>query len=300
LITRRRKLPGVLAALVLLTAGTGEVRGEMFRDALGREVEVEVPAKRIVSLAPNITEMLFAAGLDSEVVGVTTFCDWPEAARGKPKIGGFINPSLEAIVMLSPDLVLATADGNAERDVRGIEKMGIPVYVTDSRSFADVVKSIRDIGRLTGRTRGTARIADDMESRKRRIEDAVDGRERPAVLVVLDSAPLMAAGAGTFIDEMVSSAGGRNVLADGRVKYPVLSAESLLVSDPDVIVDYSGPMAGMEGRRSFVNTFGGPSIRAVAEGRFFEIAESDFFLPGPRIVDALEELASMLHPGALP
>lgn len=282
-----------------LALGVGETAAGTFRDALGREVSVEVPARRIVSLAPNITEMLFAVGLDREIVGVTTFCDWPEKARTKTRIGGFINPSLEAIVSLAPDLVLATADGNSERDVRRIEELGIPVYVTDSRSFEDVMSSISDIGRLAGRGGEAAALVERMKERKMGIEDAVAGRERPRVLVVLDSAPLMAAGAGTFIDEMVSSAGGQNVLDDGRVKYPVLGLESLVVTDPDVIVDYSGPMAGMEGRRPFLEAFEKHSLRAVGEGRLYEIRESDFFLPGPRIVDSLEELAGMLHPGAI-
>lgn len=290
-----------LSVVVILAAVSGQPAGAaVFQDALGRKVSVAVPARRIISMAPNITEILFAVGLGEEVVGVTTFCDRPERARSVTKIGGFINPSFEVIVSLEPDLVVATADGNSESDVRRIEELGIPVFVTDSRSFADVERSIVDIGRVTGRSAQAAVLARDMREKKLRVEAAVTGRERPSVLVVLDSAPLMAAGGGTFIDEMVSAAGGRNVLTGGRVKYPVLAVEALVVTNPDVIVDYSGPMAGMEGRRPFLEAYEKHTLRAVREGRLHEIRESDFFLPGPRIADSLEELAVMLHPEAFP
>ncbi len=281
----------------VLLAFPAAAEAEMFRDAVGRQVAVSVPSRRIVSLAPNLTEILFSLGLEGEVAGVTLFCDWPPEAVGKPKVGGFVNPSLEAIVALEPDLVLATADGNRESDVLRLESLGVPVYVTDSRSLSDIMETIHVVGLLTGREREAGKLVREMTRRRDRVREAVADRPAVSVFIALNMSPLMTAGKGTFIDELVRLAGGRNIVDSPVVKYPVFSAEQLLARDPQVIVEAAGGGQGSAGAAAgWAQLPGWGGLRAVREGRVYEIGEGDFFRPGPRIMGTLERLAMILHP----
>jgi iron complex transport system substrate-binding protein len=295
----RLGLCGMTVLLVLLLAA--QTRGEAYRDALGRRVDVPVPATRIVSLAPNLTEILFALGLGEEVAGVTAFCDWPPAAKEKPRVGGFVNPSIEAVVALNPDLVLATADGNRESDVTALDHLGVPVYVTDSRSVENIITTIRTLGLLGGKEKAADALAGEIVSRRDRVLAAVAGRPAVTVFVALDRVPLVSAGRGTFVDELVELAGGVNIVDSGVVKYPVMNSEQLVARDPQVIV--AATMAvGSESAasRDWDWLPGAPGLRAVREGRVHEVGRGDFFRPGPRIMESLEELAAMFHPEVFP
>jgi iron complex transport system substrate-binding protein len=287
----------LVAAILLCAAWSPPAFSGTFRDAVGREVEVPARPARIVSLAPNLTEILFALGLEKEVAGVTLFCDWPREALDKPKIGGFINPSLEAILALSPDLVLATADGNRVEDVARLEALGLAVFTIDTRSVAEITDSILVVGRLTGTGDRARELADRIGSRLLLVAESLRGRPALPVFVALDRNPLITAAAGTFVDELVTLAGGRNVVDSPTVKYPVFSMEQLLVADPAVIVAAIGsPAEGAEAAVRWHSLPGGSSLRAVKEGKVYELGEGDFFRPGPRIIDSIERLAAILHP----
>lgn len=293
-----RSVWSAVAAAAVLTLSAPEAGAELFVDAVQRKVEVERTPARIVSLAPNLTEILFALGLEERVAGVTIFCDWPAGAREKPKVGGFVNPSLEAVTALDPDLVLATADGNRRQDVLSLEALGLVVFVVDTRSFDDIEESILVVGRLTGREGKAEEIAGSMRRRRRRLRNVIGDRKRPSVFIALDRNPLVTAGEGTFVDELVRLAGGRNIVSSSPVKYPVYSMEQLLAADPDVIVAATGRTAGS--RREAVQRWkelpGGSGLGAVRGGRVYEVGEGDFFRPGPRIIDSLERMAAILHP----
>lgn len=270
----------------------------LVRDAVGREVSVPDRPRRIVSMAPNLTEILFAIGLGGSVVGVTDFCDHPPEARALPRIGGFVNPSLETIAALAPDLVLATADGNRRADVEALAALGIAVYTTDTRSLDQVEGTIREIGRIAGAAQRAAALAAGIAARRARVADRVRGREPVSVFVALDRRPLVSAAGGTFVGELVAVAGGRNVAAGSAVAYPVFSLERLLEADPEAIVDAAGdgPATPAEARRRWEELPGAASLRAVRRGRILAPGMGDFFLPGPRIVESLETLARWLHP----
>jgi iron complex transport system substrate-binding protein len=269
LSTERRICCGAVTALVgavifLFAALPGPARSATFSDAVGRKVEVPARPARIVSLAPNLTEILFALGLEKEVAGVTLFCDWPREALDKPKVGGFINPSLEAILALDPDLVLATADGNRAEDVDRLAALGLAVFVIDTRSVAEIIDSILVIGRLTGTGDRARELADRIAGRLRLVAESL--RDRPAlpVFVALGRNPLITAAAGTFVDELVTLAGGRNVVDSPTVKYPAFSLEQLVAADPAVIVSAIGsPASGAEAAARWQGLPGGSSLRAV-------------------------------------
>jgi iron complex transport system substrate-binding protein len=283
---------------MVLAVSAPRAGAELFVDAVQRQVEVKDAPGRIVSLAPNLTEILFALGLEDEVAGVTIFCDWPAAAKEKPKVGGFINPSLEAVVALDPDLVLATADGNRRQDVLSLETLGLAVFVVDTRSFEDIEMTVLLVGRLTGREEEAEEVAGSMRRRRRRLRKIIEDSPRPSVFVALDRNPLITAGEGTFVDELVRLAGGENIVRSSHVKYPVYSMEQLLAADPDVIVAATGRAAGSrrEAAQRWKELPGGSGLRAVRSERVHEVGEGDFFRPGPRIIDSLERTAAMLHP----
>jgi len=291
--------PQCLLVLVVLTAWLPAMVGAAtVRDAVGRTVEVPREPRRIVSLAPNITEMLYALGLGDRVAGVTLFCDWPPEVAAKPKIGGLINPSLETIVALGVDLVLATADGNRPEDVNRLAALGVAVFTIDTRTVGDVLRSLVTIGELTGRAERARQIAAGLERRQEVVRERV-GRARPVtVFVAIDRAPLISAGAGTFVGELLTLAGGRNIAGESPIKYPVFSLEQLLADDPEVILDAADPgvLSLPELQVRWSSLPGAAALRAMRTGRMISVGQGSFFRPGPRIIDSLEQLVEILHP----
>jgi iron complex transport system substrate-binding protein len=285
----------VLLAVSWLPATVGAV---MVRDAVGRTIDVPREPRLMVSLAPNITEMLYALGLGDRVAGVTLFCDWPPEVAAKPKIGGVINPSLETIVALGADLVLATADGNRPEDVNRLADLGVAVYTIDTRSVGDVLKALVTIGELTGRTARAREIAAGLERRRETVRARVAGVAPVSVFVAIDRAPLISAGDGTFVGELLTLAGGRNIAGASPIKYPVFSLEQLLADDPEVILDAAdpGPVSAAELQVRWNSLPGAAALRAMRTGRMISVGQGSFFRPGPRIIDSLEQLVEMLHP----
>lgn len=293
-----RIAPALAFGFVLALAAPPHAAAVAVRDAVGRAVEVPREPRRIVSLAPNITEMLFALGLAERVAGVTIFCDWPPEVAAKPKIGGVINPSLETIVSLGADLVLATADLNRPEDVNRLAALKVAVYTIDTRSVGDVLRSLVTIGELTGSAVRAREIAGGLERRREAARARVGGIPPVTVFVALDRVPLISAGEGTFVGEMLTLAGGRNIAGASKIKYPVFSLEQLLADDPEVILDAAdpGPVSAAELLSRWGALPGAASLKALRTGRLISVGQGSFFRPGPRIIDSLEQLVDILHP----
>src|SRR5512143_1613151 len=185
--------------------------------------------------------MLFALGLGGRVAGVSPYSRSPPEVAAKPRIGGVINPSLEAIVALRADLVFATADGNRPADVERLASLGVPVYTIDTRSIADVFASLLTMGELTGRGAAARELVAGLERRRAAVAARLAGLAPVSVFVAIDRVPLISAGAGTFVGEMLTLAGGRNIAGASPIKYPVFSLEQLLAEDPAVIIDAADP-----------------------------------------------------------
>lgn len=297
LVVLAGRLAPVLCFVIALAAPP-QAEALTVRDAVGRTVEVPRAPRRIVSLAPNITEMLFALGLDERVAGVTIFCDWPPEVAAKPKVGGVIDPSLETIVALGADLVFATADGNRSEDVNRLAGLGIPVYTIDTRSVGDVLEALVTIGELTGRAGRAREIAAGLERRREAARSRVADLAPVTVFVALDRAPLISAGDGTFVGELLTLAGGRNIAGASAIKYPVFNLERLLADDPEVILDAvdPGPVSAAELLLRWGALPGVAALRALRTGRVISVGQGSFFRPGPRIIDSLERLVEILHP----
>jgi iron complex transport system substrate-binding protein len=259
-------LPLLFLSLALTLAWRTSDAGQVtFRDDVAREVTFSFPPKRIISLAPNITEILFALGLDEEIVGVSLHCNFPEKAKSRPRVGSYINLDYERILSLKPDLVVATGAGNTKEMVERLGRLGFPAYVLFPKQYDDILRSIRDLGR--------------------------------AILVFLQigEAPIVTVGRGSFADDLIRIAGGENVAGAEKNTYPRYSMEEILRRSPEVILISSmNPQGDYEKvRRDWARW---PMLPAVRDRRVHVIDSDLLDRPAPRIVDGLEELARLLHP----
>ena len=205
--------------------------------------------ERIVSLAPNLTEILYDLGVENRIAAVTDYCDYPPGAGTKPKIGGFVNPSLEAIVSLRPDWVVMTEDGNPQVLERRLRTLGIRTYVFKARRIKDLPQEIRTMGRILGVGTAADRRADWIETRIRRIGEGTDTASRRRVrkaIFIVQPAPLIAAGKGTTIDDAFAILGIDNIAAAGKTRYPKYSLEEIIRLEPDAL--FFGRGHGVEER----------------------------------------------------
>lgn len=284
---RARRLAAVALLLAACSSGqrpAGPMRA--VRDWRGLEVRVPVRPRRIVSIVPSATELLFAVGAGPAVVGVTTYCTYPPEASRRTRVGD-LHINLEVLRALRPDLVVSGCT-IARRSSEAIERLGIPVFCVDPVDLPDVARALRAVGDLTGHAARGEREARRLEERVAAVERAVAGRPRPTVVLELTNEPRVAA-PGTYAHDVIVRAGGRNVFDDlAGPLYPAVSWEAVLARDPDVYVvthEYGDP----SGRPGF------DKLRAVRSGRFYRLPKEWFMYPTPRLVRGLELLAERLH-----
>lgn len=266
-------------------------------DQTGRSVALPAPPARIVSLVPSVTETVFTIGAQDRLVGVTDFCDYPAAARQKPSVGGMVAPSLEGIVALKPDLVIATPAGNRHETFDELERIKIPVYLVNPVSSNDVLDLIGRLGRLTDRGPAADRLVATLRERIEAVSGRVAGRPRPRVLYVLWPDPLIVPARGALVSELIALAGGDSVTADGGQGYPRYSVEAALARNPEVILIASHDAARSPLMRAKWERF--TQVPAVSAGRLYTLDGNLMHRYGPRMVDGLEVLARLLHPEAL-
>ncbi len=255
--------------------------------------------QRIVSTAPSVTETLFALGVGDRVVGVTTFCRHPEKARSRPKIGGYSNPSLEAILALKPDLVVV---GDAGTVANRLVELGVPTLEVRPEDFRSIDDSIRAIARRVGvPERGEALVA-RIAAQRAAVVRAVAGRPRPRTLLLLGHSPdslasLYAAGPKSFLGEMLEAAGGESVLAEVRTPYPRVSVEEVIGRDPDVILSILSPPADATDAAARARRLwsGYPSVKAVRAGAIRVVVDDTMVQPGPRVGEKIAILARALQ-----
>jgi iron complex transport system substrate-binding protein len=260
-------------------------------DDLGRTVALRAPAQRIISLAPSVTECLFALGAGDQVVGVTDYCTYPPATATKRRVGGMINPSIETIVGMMPDLIVVSMEGNMREDFKRLTSLAIPVFVTNPRTLADIRRSLEQLGRLTGQDANAALLNDTLLARENAVR-ARAGSVHPRVLFFVSLQPLMAVGRNTFLNELLRIAGAENLAARTSGTYPAYSREAVLQDNPDIIFLTADIMPdSTELLRLF------PEWRTLAAVRAGGVTAVDPDLvtrPGPRAVNGLELLFHLL------
>ncbi len=266
-------------------------------DEAGRRVKVPQPVRRIVSLAPSVTETLYALGAQERLVGVTDYCDYPPDALTKPKVGGAINPNLEQVVALKPDLVVVTKTFNRLETVEALERLSLAVYATDAHSVEDVLSSIEHLADLVGaHGQGEALIA-NLRARLEDLRQALAGRAPRRVFFVVWQSPLISVGRRSFLADALRWAGAESVV-NAAQDWPVVSLEEVVRQEPDYLV-FAGSHPD-EAERTFEELRelpGWRNLRAVRE-RHIAVISDAVNRPAPRLIDAVEQLARQLHPKA--
>jgi iron complex transport system substrate-binding protein len=293
-----RALPIILATALLWSSCAREVKkqtlGSISRtDDVGHTIVLRHTPQRIVSLAPSITETLFALGLDSSIVGVTDYCDYPLAATLKAKVGGIMNPDIERIIALRPDLVFMSGSGNMKSDYDKLTSSGIPVFVSYPRTIEDVFKSISDAGVLTSTPSRADSLLLILRQRKNELVSQAAARQKRTVLMLLSLNPIVAIGPGTFLDEMITLANGENIARTATTAYPLLSREEILGRRPDVIIATSDIVRSTDDILSSYPEW--KTLPAIRNNRVGIVDASLVSRPGPRIVDGLAAVVKAIH-----
>ncbi len=288
------------AALLLAGLGcrsaqsTSGAPRRVYNDELKRRVAVVPNPPRIVSLAPNLTEMLFALGLGERVVAVTSYCDYPAAALSKEKIGSTLQPNLERLIALKPDLVIVSTASQLEGLAQQLERLNIPLYITNPRTVRDVLASIRHVGEVTGAVAQAEQLAAALDERIQRVEQRVAQQPKPRVFFVLQLAPLITAGRNTFLNDMLALAGGASISGAESADYPQFSREAVIARAPEFIIAPAMHGDGALGDKELQQAFA--ATPAVRNQRIVRIHPDLTSRPGPRLIDGLEQLADALHP----
>ncbi len=281
-------IPWVLAAGAALATGQPA-------DSSGAESRDSSPPGRVISLAPSITETVLALGASERLVGVTDFCRLPPDVPGIARLGGLFNPNMELILSLKPDLVIMLPN---ETIARRLETHKIPTLVVPNDTMEEAICSFLTIGEAIGAEAAAKELADSITRRIQETREKTQGLPRPRVLVVVDKNPLFAAGKGTYLNEIVAAAGGENAVPAGPIKYPQLSMEGIISLAPGVIVDASAVAdpSNENVRRAKEYWVRWTSLPAVKSGRVHVLRSDAMIVPGPRLFQALDEMARILHP----
>ena len=282
-------------SLTLMTACNSVIPPEpvVITDDLGRTVNFAETPQRIVSLAPSITEILFALDLDDIVVGVTDFCEYPIEAQDKPNVGSYFSTNLEVIIAQDPDVVLT--DGH-DPVADQLEELGVSMVVLQPQDIAGIFRNIELVGEITGQEMEAYELVADMEKRIDTVAVNTEGVEHPSVFYIIDatdSAKPWTVGAGSFTDTLITLAGGENIIRASQ-DYLQISLEEVVEADPEIII---GPSShGTAFLPDFSSLPAWKEISAVKKGYIYLIEADLISRPGPRIVDGLDEMARIIHP----
>lgn len=266
-------------------------------------IAADVVPERIVTMAPSVTETVFALGLGDRVVGVSDYCDYPPEARDKPKIGGFLNPNYERIVGLRPDAVLLLESSG--RDPSTFRKLRLPVLQVNHLNVEGILESIEMIGVVCGVEVKAEAIVADIRQRLDHIARKTAGRPRPRVLVAIDRTlgtgslrDVYVTGSDGHIDRIIELAGGQNAYPDSHARFPVVSREGILKINPEVVIDLAYGLAGKDADQATIRADWQcvAEVDAVRQGRVYLVDDDFATVPGPRFILFVEELARLLHP----
>lgn len=265
-------------------------------DEAGRRVRVPVRPERIITLAPNLTEIVYAVGAGDRLVGNTAYCDYPPEAKQVTKVGDTLHPSIERIISLKPQLILVSTASQLEAFTKQLDEQNIAVYVTDPHDLEGVFQSIKAIGELVDERARAEALIQSLRARTIAIEEKVKAAKPVSVFYQLSAEPLYTAGRDSFITDLIKRAGGVSVTADVPGAWPRYSDEAALAAHPDAVIMATGDSMGAEANADVAQ----PLRRspAVLNNRVYRINGDYLSRPGPRLVDGLEQVARALHPEA--
>lgn len=266
-------------------------------DLVSRRICLSEPPRRVISLAPSLTETLFALKAGDLLVGRTARCNHPPEASNVPVVGEYMRPDLERIIDLKPDLVLAPQSEIRAEVISRLTALGIPVFIDDTRNLDDIRELISRLGHLLRRATDATKCIERFDRLRARVLKRIQNANTPTVLIAVGSAPLVAASGKSFLGSLILEAGGRNIVENTHIQFPKFSIEEVLRKDPDFILVLDKECEGqrcIEGWKRHWN------LRAVKTGRLHVMDADLMARPSPRIVEGLYQLAKILHPNAFP
>jgi iron complex transport system substrate-binding protein len=269
---------------------------QVVTDEIGRQVKIPKDPQRIVSLAPSITEMLFALELGEKVVGVTSYCNYPEVATKIPKVSDTLHPNLEMIISLKPDLVLVTTASQLEQFTAKMSELGIAVFVIKSDSVKGVLGSIELLGKITNKEQVAKNLIDSLNARLEKVKQQHSNQiAKPKVFFIVGTEPLITVGRKAFVTDVINLAGGQSISEDVETEWPAYSIETAISRAPEIIL--SPGSHSTENEPSKLTLPKGLEITPAARsGKIYKIDGDLLLRPGPRIIDGLEQIAKLLYP----
>jgi iron complex transport system substrate-binding protein len=290
-------IPLVIAGFVLLAGCRSEIPQGNFVDDMGRNVQINKIPERIISLAPSNTEMVYALGLEDKLIGVTTYCNYPEAAKNKPRVSEFSNVDIEKIVSLQPDLILAD-NLHKTTAIPAFEKLNIPVLGIDPDSLTKIIGDIELIGKVTGETKSSGALIKSLQTRIQAVvgkTEKLNSADNPRVFFLTWHDPLWTAGSGTLINDLITRAGGNNIASDLN-GHSQIDLETVIQRNPQIILVISS-MGDQTMSLDYIKSE--PRFQAVdalKNNRVYPVDTDIFGRTTPRSVDALEQMAGKFHP----
>jgi len=288
-------LAASMSVITILLAGDLPLMAKTAEDQLGREIRVPDDPRRIIALAPSISEIIFALGQQDRLKGTTQFSNYPPEVANLPKVGSYVRLDLERIVALNPDLCIAIKDGNPKTIIDRLQSLNIPVFAVNPRNLETLLQTIQRIGAILNASARAKTLVEDMRSRIQQVDALVSKIDRrPRVFIQIGISPIISAGSNTFVDELIARAGGINVAA-GNSAYPHFSREQVLALAPDVLIITTMARSGaFEKAKAEWNRLS--QMPAVRKKRIYTVNSDVFDRPSPRLLDALEILTRLLHP----
>jgi iron complex transport system substrate-binding protein len=272
---------------------TSAASTQQLTDDAGRNVTLPATVDRVITLAPNLTEVVFAVGAGDRLVGNTTYCDYPEQAKSITKVGDTLHPSLERIIALRPQVVLVSTASQLEVFTQQLQSQNIAVFVTDPHDLDGVFKSIEQIGKILNHEQQAQALVQSLRERTNAVEQAVKQTPPVRTFYQVSAEPLYTAGHDAFVTDLMRRAGGASVTGDVPGAWPKFSNESALAARPDAIILPTGGSMGAANENPAEAMRNSPAVQA---GRVYRINDDHLARPGPRAVQGLEEMARSLHP----
>jgi iron complex transport system substrate-binding protein len=285
----------LLSYCFFLTITIAPASARLLVDQTGEKIDLPDEPRRVLALAPSLTEMIFSLQAEDRLVGATRYSNFPEAAKKIPRVGSYVQLDLEKIVAIKPDLCIAIKDGNPRRTADAIKALGIPVFAIDPRSIEQIMDAFLLLGEILGASKRAEELVADMEHRLSLVKEKVAASKiRPGVFFQIAEVPIISAGKDSYIDRLITLAGGRN-LAGNMTGYPRYSWENIMLLQPEVVL-ISSMAGGKSPELLKASWLRWPEIPAVRNNRLYVVNADLFNRPTARLISGLEILAEILHP----
>ncbi len=281
-----------LFSVALLSLANFSLDAKVIKDDLGNEIRISEIPKRVVTLAPNLTEMLFALGEGDKIIANTTYCNYPPEAKNKTKVGDLFSVNYEKLIGLSPDLIFMTVEGNSKGTYERLLKLGFKIFVSNPRNYEGIKKTFRDFALIFNDSAHADSIVVSWDARVEKIRKERKSKNKLKAMFVVSLSPLMLAGKNTFVNEYLKFCNLKNVADASPLNYPVFGREEILKDNPDVIILPEGKIKDTSSLLKLFPEW--KNLNAIKTGSVYEINPDLFFRPGPRFVKALEFLCKKL------